>query len=306
MLVILTVFSHSASTKGKKGEVIFKPDDLVMWVFSDIQPRREKEREYFETAADDVSGMKNIDMAICAGDISQNANKKEVAGEFEWFYETFRKTGINEIYEICGNHDARNIDYYLRMTGKPLHYSLEYGNLIIILLSDEEDSSGSDISDEAFRWWKSIVENNRDKIIITVTHSHVEGTGFCYNIPPYRNVRESGRFTEVLKKERVELWLFGHTHIPSCLGQSKRRIYSLNGTVFINVASIREDYVFSDAESRIIVLENGSDEMTVKFRNHRSREFNSFREEKIRMKTKFRYNGEKPVMNVFRLPILSD
>jgi calcineurin-like phosphoesterase family protein len=168
------------------------------------------------------------------------------------------------------------------------------------MLSDEEDSSGTDISDDVFLWWKSIVENNRECIIITVTHSHVQNTGFCYNFPTYRNLQGSERFTEVLKKEKVELWLFGHTHIPSCMGQSKRTIHSLNGTVFINAAAIREDYFFSYSESRIVILKNGSDRMIVKFRDHKNRKYRDFHEASIQLKTRFRYNGEKPVMNVYR------
>ena len=295
----IIICSDDGSTRDKDKPDVFNPDDLVLWVFGDLQPRDEDEREDFDVAVKDMASMKDVDASICMGDIMQHGKEYTISEEYAWFYNTYSKSGIKDIYEIAVNHDARNIQEYLKATGKPLHYSLQYGNLIIIMLSDEEDSSGSDICDEAFRWWKSIIENNRDKIIITVTHSHVEMTGFCYNIPPYRNVQGSERFTEVLKRERVELWLFGHTHIPSCMLQSKRQIYSLNGTVFINAASIREDYFFSYSESRIVILKNGSDKMTVKFRDHRNRKYKDFFEVTIDLKTKFRYSGEKPVMKAF-------
>ncbi len=274
----------------------YNSEDLVLWVFGDLQPRNQNEREDFDTAVNDMASIKNIDASLCMGDIIQAATGENIQKSFDWFYTTYRRTGIKEIYEIAGNHDARNIPGYTRATGKPLHYSLQYGNLIIIMLSDEEDSSGSDIPDPVFEWWKSIIEKNRDKIIITVTHSHVANTGFCYNFPSYRNLQGSERFTEILKKEKVELWLFGHTHIPSCLGQSKRRINSLNGTVFMNAASIREDYFFSYSESRIIILKNGSDEMTVKIRDHRNREYRDLLEQTVKLKTKFQHAGGEPVM----------
>ncbi|HQO39655.1 MAG TPA: metallophosphoesterase [Spirochaetota bacterium] len=303
-ILILTIILLSACSSAAKEQGIeqnsFKSDDLVLWVFGDLQPRSEEEREDFDVAVDDIASLKNIDAAICMGDIIQHGKEYTINEEFDWFYKTYSRTGIRDIYEIAGNHDARNIEEYLKATGKPLHYSLQYGNLIIILLSDEEDSSGSDIPDDVFLWWKSIVEDNRESIIITVTHSHVQNTGFCYNFPSYRNLQGSERFTEVLKNEKVELWLFGHTHIPSCLGQSKRTVYSLNGTVFINAAAIREDYFFSYSESRIVILKNGSDRMIVKFRDHRSRKYRDFHEVSIRLKTRFRYTGEKPVMNVYR------
>ena len=276
--------------------VAFEPDDLVFWAFSDIQPRNGAEKKYFEIAADDIAGMKNIDAALCAGDIVQQGSEKRAIESYNWFYNTYRKTGIRNLYEIAGNHDSLNVNAYLEATGKPLHYALRYGNLLLILLSDEKYSSGSDISDGAFFWWRDLVETNRDKSIITVTHSHLNGSGFIYNIISHRNVTDSDRFTEVLKKEKVELWLCGHEHIPSFLGLSKRQIESLGGTVFMNISAIREDHCFSDAESRIIILKKGSDEMTVRIRNHRQGKFKDLLEQKIKLKVKFDYDGKEPVM----------
>ncbi|PKL18601.1 MAG: hypothetical protein CVV49_05135, partial [Spirochaetae bacterium HGW-Spirochaetae-5] len=252
LLLVLLVSSGPALTAEPSTVVEFNPDDLVIWAFGDIQPRNQTDRGFFELSVEDVSLMKNVDASLCVGDIVQNKTGENPAESFEWFYNTYKRAGIKDIFEIAGNHDARDIDSYLKASGKPLHYSVQYGNLIIILLSDEKNSSGSDISDGAFLWWKNILETNRDKNIITMTHSHLGGSGFVYNLISYRNVQGSERFTEVLKKEKVELWLCGHTHIPSFFGLSKRQISSLNDTVFMNVASIREDFVFSDAESRFI------------------------------------------------------
>lgn len=291
---------HAAWAGGSPASVVFNPDDFILWVFGDIQPRNEKDLLAFEIAADDVSRMKNIDAAICVGDIVHWGSGSRVEESYSWFYSVYKRAGVRELYEIAGNHDARNLEAYFKATGKPLHYALKYGNLLIILLSDEKDSSSTDISDGAFLWWKNLVESNRDKNIITVTHSHLKGSGFLYNIISYRNVRESERFTDVLKKERVELWLCGHTHIPSCLGLSKRRISSLNDTVFMNAASIREDYFFSDAESRIITLKNGSDEMTVRIRDHRESEFREILEQTVKLKVKFNYDGKGPVKYVYK------
>lgn len=302
VLTIIILFSgfYSSLRAEDTVPVIFNPEDLVLWVFGDIQPRNEKDRCFFKIAADDVAEMKNIDASLCAGDIVQFGNEQRALDSYKWFYEVYKKTGIKNIYEIAGNHDARNIPLYYKATGKPLHYSLQYGNLLIILLSDEIDSSGSDISDGAFNWWKTLIETNRDKNIITMTHSHLGGSGFIYNIISYRNVQRSERFTDVLKKEKVELWLCGHTHIPSFFGMSKRQISSLNKTVFMNVASIREDFFFSDAESRFIILKKGSDVMTVQIRNHRQGEFENILEQNIKLRTGFEYNGKGPVMTIYK------
>ncbi len=285
---------------GSSEGVDFNPDDLVLWAFADIQPRNDWEKKHFEVAVDDVASLKNIDAALCGGDIAQYGDDTRAFEVYDWFYPAFSKSRIKKIYEVAGNHDARNIDAYLKATKKPLHYAVQYGNLLIIMLSDEKDSSGSDISDGAFLWWKNLVETNRDKNIITVTHSQLGGSGFIYNIISYRNVQGSERFTEVLSKEKVELWLFGHTHMPSFLGMSKRQIGSLNDTVFMNISAIREDYLISSAESRIITLKRGSDIMTVRIRDHRDREFKPLLEQRIKLKTKFQYDGKEPVMIVYK------
>ncbi len=291
---LLTLYAEEPPT------AVFNPDDLVLWAFGDIQPRNQKERLCFEIAVDDIAHMKNIDASICVGDIAQYGDEYRAEDAYIWFYNIYSRAGIPDLYEIAGNHDARNIDAYLKATKKPLHYAVQYGNLIIILLSDEKDSSGSDISDGAFNWWRNLVETNRDKNIITVTHSHLGGSGFIYNLISYRNVQGSERFTEILKKEKVELWLCGHTHIPSFLGLSKRQIGSLNDTVFMNVASIREDYWFSSAESRIISLKQGSDIMTVQIRNHRDKKFRCLLEQRVKLKAKFEYDGKGPVKFVYK------
>lgn len=299
---IAALFSGLASPlmgEDKSASVVSSPGDLVLWVFGDIQPRNDKERHSFEIAVDDIARMKNINAAYCIGDIVQWGNEYRVEEAYDWFYKTYKRTGISDLYEIAGNHDARNIGAYLKATGKPLHYAIQYGNLIIILLSDEKDSSATDISDGAFRWWKNLVESNRDKNIITMTHSHLGGSGFVYNLISYRNVRDSERFTGVLEKEKVELWLCGHTHIPSCLGLSKRQICSLNDTVFMNVASIREDFFFSYTESRIISLKQGSDKMIVQIRDHRDAGFKGLLEQTIKLKVKFNYDGKGPVKIVY-------
>jgi hypothetical protein len=140
-------------------------------------------------------------------------------------------------------------------------------NILFLMLSDETGSSGTDIPDGVFEWWKGMVAANQDKIIVTVTHSHLAGSGFPYAILGYRNVRDSRRFEEVLARYRVDLWIDGHTHAPSSLGLNELRSKAY-GTVFLNVASIRRDAPLGRVESRILVLEKGSDRLLILDRYH--------------------------------------
>jgi len=113
-------------------------------------------------------------------------------------------------------------------------------------------------------------------------------------------VVDSERFTEVLKKQRVDYWLFGHTHVPSTLKGKNRKINSLGGTHFINIAAIREDYFLSFAESKFFYFTPGSDVLTIKTRNHRKNKFMSSIEIREKMKTAFVYDGSVPEFIEFR------
>lgn len=274
---------------------------FVLWTFADIQPRDDDEREDLEKTVDDIISNKlQVDAAVCAGDMVQLSSSQNHDDEWKWFYKTVKPLNLKNFYEIIGNHDARNIPLYFKYTKKPMHYAVRFGNLLLILLSDEKNSSGTEISDNAFLWWKKLVEENQSNIIITVTHSHLGGTGFAYNYPSYRNVVDSERFTEVLKKQRVDYWLFGHTHVPSTLKGKTRKIISLGGTRFINIAAIREDYFLSFAESRFFYFTPGSDILLIKTRNHRKSKFISSLEIKEKMKTPFVYDGRDPEFIEFR------
>ncbi len=137
------------------------------------------------------------------------------------------------------------------------------------MMSDENESSGTDISDEVFFWWRDLVIDNQDKIIITVTHSHPKECGQPYSYQDDRNLLFSDRFMSILEYYKVEMWLYGHTHVPSSLGFSENVMDDYNGLVFVNISAIREHYSLFNSESRFIILEDGSDVITVKTRNHR-------------------------------------
>jgi len=297
LLILLQISSLSFLGKISAEE----EKQFVLWTFADIQPRDDDEREDFEITVEDVIKNKlQVDAAVCAGDMVQLSSAQNPDEEWKWFYKTIEPLAIKNFYEIIGNHDARNIPAYFKYTKKPMHYAVRFGNLLLILLSDEKNSSGTDISDNAFLWWKKLVEDNQSDIIITITHSHLGGTGFAYNYPSYRNVVDSERFTEVLKKQRVDYWLFGHTHVPSTLKGKNRKINSLGGTHFINIAAIREDYFLSFAESKFFYFTPGSDVLTIKTRNHRKNKFMSSIEIREKMKTAFVYDGSGPEFIEFR------
>lgn len=267
--------------------------NFIVWAFSDIQPRNRKDRLAFEAAVNDVKdNFLRFDCSIAGGDIVQNPGGGQSFDAWKWFYSEMGKLPSRPIYEIAGNHDARKIETYLQNTKKPLHYAVKYGNLLMIFLSDETADSATTVPDGVFLWWKNLVEKNQDKIILTVSHSQLGGSGFFYNIISYRNVSGSERFISVLKKNRVDFWLFGHTHVPTILGGKNKKVSSLNGTAFINISAIREDYAVSYSESRFICLVPGSRDVLIRTRNHRKKVFVDAADFSLRLPFAFQYSGE--------------
>ena len=280
-----------------------RQDTVVIWAHSDIQARDAKERRQYETATDDVA--KNIgyvDAAILAGDIVQGGSSGDIDDDYRWFEKTRERAPVARWYEISGNHDSRFPDKYTQYIKKPLHYAVRMGNLLMIFLSDEDGkTSGSEISDRAFEWWKDLVIKNQDKIIMTVTHTNLDNAGFQYAFLPYRNVIGSRRFEAVLEKYRVDIWISAHTHSPSKLGMNEI-LPGRNGsrTFFLNVASIREDFKISEVESRFLLFTRGSRTLTVKTRYHESHSFVDSRELSITLPVAFEWDGADAQVEEFR------
>ena len=247
---------------------------LKIWLLSDIQPKNQGQKQQFQKAINDINkNVSDIDFAIVAGDIVQQANEED----FDWYLLTKPSSYIKEWYEIAGNHDVKwdNGELYKKKINEKFNYSISKGNILFIFMSDELTSSETDISDETFNWWKNIVINNQDKIIVTITHAPLEGSGIPFSSFRRRQIKDSKRFADVLAKYRVDIWLSGHVHIPHWFPNVVGKSEKYNGTMFINVAGIRKEALgLKQSESRIMTFECGSDKVLLKSRNHTEREFN--------------------------------
>ncbi|MEM4658496.1 MAG: metallophosphoesterase [Candidatus Methanosuratincola sp.] len=270
-LVCLLVFLFSSD--------VSYPEDpnsktLAIWALSDIQPRNHAQRIDFAQAVEDINeNLPGIDIAIVAGDIVHSAN----ADDYEWYLSVRGRSYIKEWHEIAGNHDLKGDTggrLYRKYVNSRTNYSFTKGNVLFILMSDEEKGSPTEISDETFLWWKKLVEDNQDKIIVVVTHAPLEGSGIPLSDTRRRQILHSERFREVLEKYTVDLWLSGHVHVPQWFAGDIGRVPSLGGTVFVNAAAIRrEAFGLKPPESRIIIFTCGSREVQIRSRNHRNSSF---------------------------------
>jgi hypothetical protein len=250
-------------------------NSLRIWALSDIQPKKRKHRKEFERAIQDIyQNVPSIDLAIVAGDILQEVSEEG----FDWYIRTINLSYIKEWYEIMGNHDLNPDDgkLYRKKIREDFHYAIQKGNILFIFMSDEVKSSATDISDVTFDWWRDLVVNNQDKIIVTVTHAPLEGSKIPFSTLSRRQITDSKRFTDVLKKYRVDIWLSAHLHVPEWFPNDINRVKKYNGTVFINVAGIRTEALgLKQSESRIITFVCGSDKVLVGSRNHTQEAYNN-------------------------------
>ncbi len=245
--------------------VVGKGTAFVVWMLSDIQPPTKADRHFFERAITDVNErVTQVDMAVIAGDLMKSRSKDE---DFAWFFNTRNRSKIQHWYEIAGNHDARSMPLFRQYFPRPSYYGVGLGNILLLLLSDESLSSKTDISDAAFQWWRDMVLNNQDRIIITVSHGQLENSGLLGSSFASRQIAGSNRFEKVLQEARVAVWASGHTHLSHGLPGTVIIQEKLGGTCFVNVSAI-DTGPFLSSQSRFLFFEEGSDRLLIRSRNH--------------------------------------
>ncbi|MEW6143857.1 MAG: metallophosphoesterase [Thermodesulfobacteriota bacterium] len=252
----------------------YVPDEtLTVWALSDTHIKYEGSTKPFRNAVADINeNVPDVDMAFNAGDVVHFP--REVS--YDLYIEAREKSYIREWHEIIGNHDYKTDKgqiFQAKLKEKP-HYTVEKGNILFIFMSNEDRGKATVISDETFEWWKDLVINNQDKIIVTVTHAPLKGSGITFSGLKARQITDSKRFREVLREYKVDLWFSGHLHMPQELFGMIVKQKKLNGTVFIEISSIRPDLGgIKEPQSRVLTFACGSDKMLVRSRNHERRFF---------------------------------
>ncbi len=278
LLLHLSLFlfiSCSSQQKINLSQYTNDGNSFVIWSLSDLQPRDESEYFHFERAVADVNkNIPGVDIAIVAGDILQDRKRTRV---FDWYNRIKAKSYIKAWFEIAGNHDGKNLMEYRKKINPVLNYSRQYGNILFLFMSDMSGKPPQMIPDDVFMWWKKMVIENQDKIIITVSHAYVKKSKLALSFYSTRNITDSDRFAKVLKKYRVDIWIAGHAHVPDFLPGKIRVSEELNNTLFINTGVIRED-PFISSTSRFLFFRNGSDKVLIRIRFHAKQKFDKDRD----------------------------
>jgi 3',5'-cyclic AMP phosphodiesterase CpdA len=265
---------------------------LTLWALADIQPTNRGHEEAFEIAITDMNdNVPNIDMALVAGDIVNETTEES----FDWYVRTRNNSYIKEWYEIIGNHDLKTDmgKLFREKLREEVNYSIVKGNILFIFMSDSERGKATEISDETFEWWKDLVINNQDKIIVVTTHAPLEDSGIPFSSFTDRQVINSQRFTEVLKDYQVDIWLSGHLHIPHGVMNNIVEKEKYDGTIFVHISSIRPELMgLKESESRVITFACGSDKVLIQVRNHKEGVFVPNQNRVFQLSKKYIYNSE--------------
>lgn len=277
LFICLTLSScYTGYTSGKEFTEAdwFSPKDtLKIWALADIQPENRGDEEAFEDAVEDINeNVSDIDLAIVAGDIVHETEEQT----FDWYVSEKNKSYIKEWYEIIGNHDLKTDKgkLFREKLREEVNYSSVKGNILFIFMSDAQRGKATEIPDDVFNWWKELVINNQDKIIIVTTHAPLEGSGIPFSSFTDRQIINSERFTDVMQQYRVDLWLSGHLHLPHSIMNNIVEQEEYGGTVFIHVSSIRPELLgMKESESRVLTFACGSDKVLVQVRNHKDKTF---------------------------------
>lgn len=269
----------------------YQGNHLILWTLSDIQPKNSSQRWHLEKAIGDINTIApNALVAIVAGDIVHHRESKD---DFLWYLSAKSKSKVPYWFEIAGNHDMKDEKHYRQFISEKLHYSVTVGNILMLFMSDEDRFPAQKISDTTFRWWKNKVEKNQNRIIITITHAYLKQSGlFGYPISS-RNITGSERFASVMKKNRVALWICGHTHLPGFIWERYTSPPSYRKTTFINISAIRKS-MLNDIESNLIYFTKGKDRALIRRRNHEKGKFVRSLEIEVPLGRAFVWDGSPP------------
>lgn len=221
-----------------------------------------------------------------------------------WFKKWIDPTGENP--EFSGVH-KENRPFPVEGTWE--RYSFQAGNMLFLLMGDRNDGgppvgrsekggypSGA-VTKETFQWWKSQVEANPDKIIISAHHHMLKETtvasgpweGYVKNeegnwVSDYHGYFEDGgpegasylyfvggkpdaqAFENYLQNHNgaTDFWMGGHTHAhPDDTKGGRSHLETQWGTHFLNCSALTKHHAGKTPMSRVLTFVDGHDEVRV-------------------------------------------
>lgn len=276
-----------------------------------------------------------VDVGDMSG--GQKVPEDEEGEEIVKQFSVMKKHIREQIYNLSGNHDRSGIDeppaWWWRkwldpmgkntefsqvdnslrpypVTGTWERYSFQVGNILFLMMSDinaphqtigRGDLGGNPagvVSRETFEWWRTMVESNQDKIIISAHHymlkettvasgewegmrkdengewtSHYhglkpqgapKGASYLYFLDEQEDAQAFEKYLEA-HPGAIDLWLGGHTHTdPDDTYGGKSHVETKWGTHFINVSAITKHHAGWSPMSRLLSFIENDDQLRVR------------------------------------------
>ena len=177
---------------------------------------------------DTITGVSRV---FVLGDIIGNTPKTGAYyGTETTNYKTMRATSDiadTNWHEIAGNHDLlTGTDGFLaELLGSESalpYYTVEVGNIVFLMVSNDDQSSGDGyLSDAANSWIATTLAANNDKICIVMTHHPRLGTTRYSSNSSYMNIKNANS----LDVGGFDAWFSGHAHAISGVDSDFLRVY---------------------------------------------------------------------------------
>ncbi len=159
----------------------YDKDNLIAWIFSDIQPVSQKNWETLENTIEDVNNLSiKPDMALMPGDLVDHGAEKDYRKLKNYLDNS--NLPMENFYGLAGNHDFNPYftgtqKNYQNLIENNLDYTVKRRNLTFILMSDDKNGAPGVIDEDSFQWWENIVRNKAENTnLITLTHQPPKGT----------------------------------------------------------------------------------------------------------------------------------
>jgi hypothetical protein len=212
---------------------------------------------------DDIKrNVETIDYGLTLGDITHNGDSESLRK-----YLSLRDGGVvPRCFELAGNHEHHDhgIRHYQALIRSRKPYCFVDGNIAWFFLSDETKWIPGNVSDRSYRWLKENIHRHEDKIIIVCSHQLPPNTIrrsnediFCLH--PKRKIKE------LFSSMPIALSLCGHEHHKP---YSRANMTRQDGTSYLNTASISHAYGTGTSASLILELEENSNRIVARRRNH--------------------------------------
>jgi predicted phosphodiesterase len=214
-----------------------------------------------------------------------------------WFRKWVDPAGENPRYS-----GVRNECRPYPVTGTWERYSFQVGNVLFLMMGDRNDGGppsgrrsrggypAGKVTVDTFEWWRGMVEDNQEKVIVTAHHHMLKdttvasgewegvnggyhgrfddgapiGASYLYFVG---DEPDAQRFEKYLEGNpgSVDIWLGGHTHsTPDDDYGGKTHVESSWGTTFINVAAMTKYHTRKAVSlSRLLTFEPGKDVVKV-------------------------------------------